>query len=82
MAVTIKRARFAGTWFSDAEYRALTTAARLVDLSIAAFVRRAAVTRAHGVLRKQAAQREREAARTRGGVAASIVRDVFAATTA
>lgn len=46
MAVTVKRRRFAGTWFSDAEHAQVVQAARVADLPLSAFVRRASLREA------------------------------------
>lgn len=67
------RGRFAGTWFSVAEYAAVVEAAKAADLSVAAFLRRSTMARAYGILR-------RRAARSRLSVATSIVRDVVLST--
>jgi hypothetical protein len=62
------RGRFAGTWFSVAEYAAVVEAAKAADLSVAAFLRRSTMARACGI-------RKRRAAKERGRIATSIVRN-------
>ena len=64
---------------SVAERKLVDRAATLSDVGPGVFGRKAILAAARRVVGQHEAQREREAARTRGGVAASIVRDVFAA---
>jgi len=43
MAVTVKRSKYAGTWFTAAEYAAVVAAARQRDMSLCRYLREAAV---------------------------------------